>query len=146
MLSSGERRPAMACAGRVLLVDDEAPVRRPIAISLRQAGFDVLEAEDGRQAAEMLNAGDNPLRVDLILCDIRMPNVNGADAIAYFRREYPSVPIVVLTGYPDVELAVSLLKMGVTDYVLKPIGKQDLLAVVKRAVESRTLFKDHFVV
>ncbi len=143
---TGERLPGTTCAGRVLLVDDEAPVRKPIALSLKHAGFDVVEAEDGRQAVDALNAGDNPLRVDAILCDIRMPNVNGVDAIAYFRRQYPSVPIVVLTGYPDVELAVSLLKMGVADYLLKPIGKQDLLQVVKRAVESRALFKDHFVV
>ncbi len=131
--------------GRVLVVDDEAPVRKPICVSLRKAGYDVIEAEDGEQAIRTLNEGDNPLLVDTILCDIRMPNINGVDAIAYFRSQYPSVPVVVLTGYPNVELAVSLLKLGVSDYLVKPVEKEQLLTVIKRAVKHHTLFKDQFV-
>lgn len=132
--------------GRVLVVDDEAPVRKPICLSLRKAGYDVVEAEDGAQAIQALTSGDNPLLVDTILCDIRMPNINGIDAITYFRSQYPSVPVVVLTGYPDVELAVSLMKMGVSDYLVKPVAKEQLLAVIKRAAKQHVLFKDQFVV
>lgn len=131
--------------GRVLVVDDEAPVRKPICVSLRKAGYEVIEAEDGEQAIRALNEGDNPLLVDTILCDIRMPNINGVDAITYFRSQYPSVPVVVLTGYPNVELAVSLLKLGVSDYLVKPVEKEQLLTVIKRAVKHHTLFKDQFV-
>lgn len=98
--------------GRVLLVDDEEAIRKPIVLSLRNAGYDVVEAEDGEQAIRALNAGDNPLMVDTILCDLRMPKISGTEAIAYFRKQYPSVPVVVLTGNPNVELAVSLMKQG----------------------------------
>lgn len=131
--------------GRVLVVDDEASVRKPITLSLQKTGYEVIEAENGEQAIEALNAGDNPLLVDTILCDIRMPKINGIDAIAYFRSHYPSIPVVVLTGYPDVELAVSLMKAGVRDYLVKPVAKDDLLRIIRHAVEHHELFKDQFV-
>ncbi|TAJ25599.1 MAG: response regulator [Nitrospirae bacterium] len=132
--------------GRVLVVDDEAQVRKPISLSLTKAGYEVVEAEDGEQAIRTLNAGDNPLMVDTILCDIRMPKINGTEAITYFRRQYPTVPVVVLTGYPDVDMAVSLMKRGVQDYLVKPVSKEELLTTVHKSVDQHLLFKDQFVV
>jgi len=131
--------------GRVLVVDDEANVRRLITITLTKSGYDVVEAEDGGQAIAALNAGDNPLMVDAILCDIRMPRINGLEAIDYFRSQYPSVPVVVLTGYPDVELAVGLMKKGVLDYLVKPVSKEELLTVIQQAVQEHRILKDQFV-
>ena len=131
--------------GRILLVDDEQSIRKPIRIALLQAGYDVVEAIDGQEAIDILSNGDNPLLVDAILCDIRMPRLNGIDAICFFRSHYPSIPIIVLTGYPDWNLAVTLMKMGVRDYLMKPFSKEELLRIVKRAVEAHTLFKDQFI-
>ena len=130
--------------GRILVVDDESQVRKPISLSLQAARYDVVEAENGEQAIELLRSGDNPLLVDTILCDIRMPKINGTEAIQYFRAEFPSVPVVVLTGYPDVELAVSLLKQGVVDYLVKPVGKEQLLEVIKKSVAQHVILKDQF--
>jgi two-component system chemotaxis response regulator CheY len=144
MRTQSEDSPA-GRLGRVLIVDDEASVRKPIALSLQKAGYEVIEAENGEQAIETLNAGDNPLLVDTILCDIRMPKINGIDAITYFRSHYPSIPVVVLTGYPDVELAVSLMKAGVRDCLVKPVTKDDLLRIIRHAVEHHEIFKDQFV-
>lgn len=144
MRTQSEDSPA-GRLGRVLIVDDEASVRKPIALSLQKAGYEVIEAENGEQAIETLNGGDNPLLVDTILCDIRMPKINGIDAITYFRSHYPSIPVVVLTGYPDVELAVSLMKAGVRDYLVKPVTKDDLLRIIRHAVEHHEIFKDQFV-
>jgi len=132
--------------GRVLVVDDEVQVRKPIHLSLSRAGYEVIEAEDGEQAIQALNSGDNPLMVDAILCDIRMPKINGGEAISYFRSQYPSVPVVVMTGYPDVELAVSLMKQGVLDYLVKPVSREELLTVVRKAVDQHVVFKDQFTV
>jgi two-component system chemotaxis response regulator CheY len=129
----------------VLVVDDEANVRRLITITLTKSGYDVVEAEDGGQAIAALNAGDNPLMVDTILCDIRMPRINGLEAIEYFRSQYPSVPVVVLTGYPDVELAVALMKKGVLDYLVKPVSKEELVTVIQRSVQEHRILKDQFV-
>jgi two-component system, chemotaxis family, chemotaxis protein CheY len=130
--------------GRILLVDDEAPVRKPIRIALESAQYEVVEAEDGEQAIQLLQSGDNPLLVDTILCDIRMPKINGTEAVQYFRAQFPSVPVVVLSGYPDVELAVSLLKQGVVDYLVKPVTKDKLLEVIKKAAARHVVMKDQF--
>ena len=130
--------------GRVLVVDDEVQVRKPIHLTLSRVGYEVIEAEDGEQAIRTLNSGDNPLMVDAILCDIRMPKINGNEAIVYFRNQYPGVPVVVMTGYPDVELAVSLMKQGVLDYLVKPVSREELLTVVRKAVDQHVVFKDQF--
>lgn len=122
--------------GRVLVVDDEADVRKAVNLALTKSGYEVIEAEDGKKAVEVINSGDNPLLVDIIICDIRMPNVNGVEAIAYFRREFPALPIIVLTGFPDVQLATSLLKQGVADYVVKPVERDKLAAAVEAAMKQ----------
>lgn len=127
--------------GRVLVVDDEDYIRKAVRMTLTKAGYDVVEAEDGGKAIEVIRSDDNPLMVDVIICDIRMPKVNGVEAIAYFRSQFPSVPVVVLTGFPDTELAVSLLKQGVVDYVVKPIDGEKLLTVTAKAMEQRTTLK-----
>ena len=88
-LSTGDK----VCLGRVLVVDDEEPIRSLLRSMLTQAGYDVEEAEDGGKAVEILNSGDNPLMVDVIICDIRMPRINGLEAITYFRAQYPSLPV-----------------------------------------------------
>ena len=67
--------------GRVLVVDDEENVRKIVRLTLTKAGYDVEEAEDGGKAIEVLNTGENPLMVDVIICDIRMPRINGVEAI-----------------------------------------------------------------
>jgi two-component system chemotaxis response regulator CheY len=125
--------------GVVLVVDDEESVRKISRITLTKAGYEVIEAENGEKAIEALNAGENPLTVDVILCDIRMPKVNGIEAIHYFQTQYPSVQIIVQTGFPDLNLATSLLKQGIVDYLVKPVERERLLEAVAKAVEQRTI-------
>jgi two-component system chemotaxis response regulator CheY len=122
--------------GKVIVVDDESDVREVIRLQLEQKGLNVLEAEDGQKAIEILRTGDNLVNVGLILCDIRMPKVNGVECIDYFKREAPSIPIVVITGYPDTELAIGLMKKGVKDYLVKPVEKEKLLAVVDEQISA----------
>jgi two-component system chemotaxis response regulator CheY len=128
--------PQSGSKGRVLVVDDEADVRKAVNLALTKSGYEVIEADNGRRAVEVISSGDNPLMLDAIICDIRMPNVNGVEAIAFFRREYPAVPIIVLTGFPDVQLATSLLKQGVADYVVKPVERDKLAAAVESAMRQ----------
>lgn len=125
--------------GRVMVVDDEADIRKLVRMTLKKAGYDVLEAEDGGKAIEVLNSGENRLMLDVIICDIRMPKINGIEAIAYFRKEYPRVPLIVLTGFPDTDMATSLLRQGVADYLVKPVEGEKLKAAVARAMEMREL-------
>jgi two-component system, chemotaxis family, chemotaxis protein CheY len=130
--------------GRILVVDDEAEVRKSVRLTLTKAGFDVVEAADGGEAIKAIKSGDNPLMVDTILCDIHMPKVNGMEAIAYFRSQFPGVPVIVLTGQPDVQKATELFKQGVVDYLVKPVEAAKLTAAVNKAAKEHVLFKDKF--
>jgi two-component system chemotaxis response regulator CheY len=132
--------------GRVLIVDDEEEVRKPIRLTLCKAGYEVVEAADGALAIKALSSGDNPLMVDAIVCDLRMPQIDGTEAIRYFRLQFPSVPIIVLTGYPDLEMAVSLMKLGVRDYLVKPATKNEILRVIERAVSEHEILTDQFAI
>ena len=132
--------------GRVLVVDDEADVRKSIRLILARAGYDVVEAEDGEKGIAAIKADGNALLVDTIVCDLYMPKVNGMEAIAYFREQFPSVPVIVLTGKPDIPNAASLFKQGVVDYLVKPVEAEKLTAAVHRAVQGHVLFKDQFAV
>lgn len=122
--------------GKILVVDDEADVRDVIRLQLEQKGLNVLEAEDGQKAIEILKTGDNMVNLGLILCDIRMPKVNGVEYIEFLKQQAPSIPIVVITGYPDTELAIGLMKKGIKDYLVKPVEKERLLAVVDEQIAA----------
>lgn len=122
--------------GKILVVDDEADVRDVIKLQLEQRGLNVLEAVDGQNAIDILKTGDNMMNVGVILCDIRMPKVNGVECIQFIRAQAPGIPIVVITGYPDTELASDLLKKGVKDYLVKPVEKEKLLAVVDAHISA----------
>ena len=126
---------AMA-SGKILVVDDEADVREVIKLQLEQRGLNVLEAVDGQNAIDILKSGSNMMNVGVILCDIRMPKVNGVECIQFIREQAPGIPIVVITGYPDTELASELLKKGVKDYLVKPVEKEKLLAVVDAHISA----------
>jgi len=125
--------------GRVLVVDDEADIRKVVRMTLQKAGYDVLEAENGEKAIETINYGENRLLLDVVICDIRMPKINGVEAIAYFRSNYPRVPVIVLTGFPDTDMATSMLRQGVVDYLVKPVEGEKLREAVGRAMEQRQL-------
>jgi two-component system chemotaxis response regulator CheY len=122
----------------VLIIDDEPEVRDVIRLQLSGTRYEVIEAEDGEQGIEFLN--ENALTVDVIICDVRMPKINGVEAVKYFRREYPSTPVIVLTGYPDVNLAVEFMKQGAVEYLVKPVEKEQLIEAVDKAAGKRTLF------
>jgi two-component system chemotaxis response regulator CheY len=128
---------ALTGNGRVLVVDDEPSVRTIVRLLLEKAGYDVIEAENGEAAIEALNTGENRLVLDVVICDIRMPKINGVQALEYFQREYPHVPVIVLTAYPDTKMAVSFMRNGVADYLIKPVDAQRLRAAVEKAMEQR---------
>ena len=133
--------------GRVLVVDDEANIRKSLRLILTKGGYDVIEAEDGEQGvAAIKKSNENDLLVDVILCDLHMPKMNGMEAITYFRSQFPSVPVIVLTGEPDLQKAETLkMKQGVTEYLVKPVQPQQIVAAVHeasfhKAVKERVFF------
>jgi len=126
--------------GLVLVVDDEPDVRKVVRLTLEKAGYDVLEAEDGAKAIEEIKQGENSLLLNLIITDIRMPHMNGIDVINYYHKEWPSVPVIVLTGFPDPDMATAMLQHGVVEYLVKPVDAEKLIASVGKALTQRKGF------
>ncbi len=126
-----------ASEGLVLVVDDEADVRTVARMALEKAGYTVIEAANGEEAIERTRSGENPLLLSVIITDINMPKVNGLEAIQFFQKEFPSVSLIVMTGYPDLHSATELMKQGLVDYLVKPVEKEKLLSAVGKAMEQR---------
>jgi DNA-binding NtrC family response regulator len=119
---------------KVLVIDDDQDVREIIAIHLEGKIYQTLEAENGEDAIEILRSEDHMDNIGLILCDIRMPKVNGIDFLEYIMRETPDIPVVVITGYPDNEMEAHLIKQGAKDYLIKPVEKKKLLDTVEQFI------------
>ena len=125
---------------RVFIVDDDEHVREAVGLVLKQAGYEVYEAADGEEAIAVIESYPTGFSMQAIICDIQLPKVNGHDLIAFIREKLPAVPVIVLTGYPDVQGAASLFKQGVVDYLIKPGRADTLLDSVRRAIGEQAVF------
>lgn len=125
---------------RVLVVDDDAVVRRSIRRRLAQDGFDVVEAGDGEQALEALRSS----AFDAALIDIHMPGLSGLDVVARARTLSPATECVVVTGQGDIDTALRCIDVGASDYFEKPVQDWSRLErVLKRAVAFSKLRKEN---
>ena len=129
--------------GRVLVIDDEAEIRLAVKAVLKKEGYDVIEAEDGEKGVAKAKAGDNPLMLNAIICDLQMPKMGGMDAIPSLRKQFPSCPVIVLSGTATVDKANILFKQGVIEVLSKPIDNKALIAAVQKAV-GQSGHKDQF--
>ena len=125
---------------KILIIDDEDHIRATIRQQLAGLEYEILEADDGEQGIALLNTLDNPLTIDVIICDVRMPRINGVEAAAYFHKEYPSTPLIILTGYPDAKLAADFLRQGAVEYLTKPVDQETLIEAVQSAAHKRKMF------
>ena len=122
--------------GRILVADDEEGVRTFLAESLERDGHEVVQAEDGEVALRAARA--EPF--DVVLTDLKMPKLDGMSLVRALRTEQPDVEIVVLTAHGGVASAVEAMKLGVHDYLEKPIsGPAAVRALVQSALERRAL-------
>jgi len=120
---------------RILVVDDEASARSGLAKLLGQEGYDVDTAADGLLALELV-AEKAP---NLIVTDLKMPNMDGMELVAKVREQNPGIPTIVTTAFSDVSSAVQAMRAGAEDYLTKPIDFDALLLAVERALQRREL-------
>ena len=114
-------------AARIVVIEDEQPIRRGVVDALRASGYDVAEAADGaRGQEEAVRAG-----VDLVLLDLLLPRRDGLDVLAEVRKVRPALPVIILTARGGEDDRVRGLKMGADDYVVKPFSARELLARVE---------------
>ena len=113
----------MKSGGHLLIIDDEAALRKTLARILQQAGFEVTTAENGEQALAFLGSTG----FDLVYMDLRMPGMHGLEVLKFIRESYPMLPVVLFTAQPDLSSALEALRNGATDYLLKPLKPQTII-------------------
>jgi len=122
--------------GRVLVVDDEADVRRSVRLILVKAGYDVDEAEDPEAGVALVKSGASKLPLNAIITDLNMPKVNEIIVVPYLHSQFPSCPIIVLSGSKMLDRSAKLFKDADVQFLTKPINQEQLLGAVSKAVNK----------
>jgi len=117
---------------KVLIVEDDADARWGLSLFLKKEGFDVFEAKDGLDAITMLNKEN----VDLVLSDLKMPNLDGLELLKYCNKNCDNVVFVMMTAYGDCESFCEILNYGAFEYLNKPVRLEEVLSLIKRIEES----------
>jgi two-component system, OmpR family, KDP operon response regulator KdpE len=117
---------------KVLIVDDEPPIRKLLRMGLSTQGYEILEATNGKTALAQLEE-----KPDLIILDLGLPDMQGLDLLAAIRARNESVPIVVLSSRGDESVKVRALDLGADDYLTKPFGMEELLARMRAALRHQ---------
>jgi DNA-binding response OmpR family regulator len=117
----------------ILLVEDEANLARGLAMVMREEGYDVDMSDTGRGALQKFDGSP----FDLLVADLRLPDIDGMEVIQHVREKNPATKVVVITGYPSVSTALQAVKMGASDYLRKPFTDDEFLASVRSAFMER---------
>src|SRR5262245_19755872 len=124
---------------RILVADDERSMRELLAIVLRREGYDVVLAENGRQAIAELE--HRP--IDLLISDIQMPDMNGVEVLRAAKQINQDLAGIMVTAFASAETAIEALRMGAYDYIHKPFNVDELKIVVRNALERRQLKQEN---
>lgn len=122
---------------KILIIEDEAPIRRVLnkILSEENDTYLVQEAEDGLQGIELVKNED----FDLILCDIKMPKMDGVEVLEVIKKIKPEIPMVMISGHGDLETAIQTMRLGAFDYISKPPDLNRLLNTVRNALDKKQL-------
>lgn len=121
---------------RILVVDDEEPIREVVCSMLQNASYLCEQASSGVEALAILSSDPN---FQLVLTDLMMPELDGAGLLEVVKLRHPEVPVVMVTAVYDISVALAAIRNGAYDYLLKPFEREQLLAVVRRALEANRL-------
>ncbi|MBI2267548.1 MAG: response regulator [Armatimonadetes bacterium] len=116
---------------QILLVDDDESMLRVVEKILKKAGREVICARDGREAIEQARIHS----FDLFICDVRMPGMDGIEAISQIKQSHPNSRCIVITGYADEAASIRAIRLGVDDYLKKPFKMEEFLRSVERSME-----------
>lgn len=118
----------------ILLVDDDPEFRRAMKRMFEKSDYQITAAADGQEALDALSNET----FDLIISDLRMPNLDGMELMGELRRQGLETPIIFLTAYGEVESYMDLMNLGAFEYVNKPVKGQEILDIARRAIEAHS--------
>ncbi len=127
---------------KLLLIDDEEPVRKIVGLYLRSHGYEVFTAADGPKGIELFQR-EGP---SIVLTDIKMPGMDGIEVLKKIKQTSPETEVIVITGHGDMDLAIQSLQFDASDFITKPVGNEALSIALKRAeerVDTRRLLKEY---
>jgi two-component system nitrogen regulation response regulator NtrX len=126
---------------KILIIEDEEPIRRVLVKILGEENdqFVISQAEDGKQGTKMIDEDE----FDLILCDIKMPKMDGLEVLEGANKKGVTTPFIMLTGHGNIETAVHAMKIGAYDFIPKPPDLNRLLISIRNAIESKHLIKEN---
>ncbi len=116
----------------ILVVDDELLIRDLLYDFFAGQGWQIAIADTGEKALGILKEKE----IDLVLTDLRMPQMDGLDLARLVREEHPDMPVVIMTGFPSVESAVAALRSKISDYVTKPFNINELFRIIKSHIDK----------
>ncbi|WP_438946515.1 sigma-54-dependent transcriptional regulator [Sediminibacterium sp.] len=122
----------------ILIIDDERAIRNVLKDILNNEGYTTVEASDGEAGLAQFSAGN----FDLVLCDIKMPKVDGIEFLQKAKDINPDVPIIIISGHGNIETAVDAVKKGAFDFISKPPDLNRLLITIRNAMDKTTLVKE----
>ena len=126
---------------KILIIEDEEPIRRVLVriLSDEDSGFEIHEASDGKKGIDLIKKES----FDLVLCDIKMPKIDGIELLQRTRKTNASLPFIMLTGHGNIETAVESMKLGAYDFISKPPDLNRLINSVRNALEKKELVTEN---
>src|SRR5690606_16128818 len=118
---------------KILIIDDEVNIGLLLSKFLTRNGFEVKTATSGQGGMDLLNKE----QVNLVLCDYRLEDTDGREILKKIKASYPTIGVIIITGYSDIKLAVELIKMGAYDYITKPLYPDEILNTINKALETQ---------
>ncbi len=118
----------------IVTTDDDPAIRKILRIMLNKAGYEVTPCENGNDLLHLL--ANTPFSIDLMLLDIKMPGLSGFDILERIVRRYPTIPVVMLTAFNDLDTGMKAIRLGAVDYLTKPIRQEELYSCIHRVLEK----------
>ncbi|MBL7697498.1 MAG: sigma-54-dependent Fis family transcriptional regulator [Chitinophagaceae bacterium] len=118
---------------KILVIDDDRDMCLLLKRFLSKHGFEIEDANTAKKALELLDTTE----YDLVLCDFRLDNMDGKTMLIKIKERYPHMPVIIITGYSDIKIAVEVMKLGAFDYITKPLFPDEIIVTIRKALESK---------
>jgi len=117
---------------KILVIDDDRDMCLLLKRFLSKHGFEIEDANTAKKAIELLESTE----YDLVLCDFRLDNMDGKTMLIKIKEKYPHMPVIIITGYSDIKIAVEVMKLGAFDYITKPLFPDEIILTIRKALEK----------